>query len=326
MTTPGISAPDGAYVVGSRYGQDVTEESAKALATGGARGAFGGAQNAFRFNIQSPLAEQIAITNSHEVEIGQIKEAVRQMLLQGEALRYSTNQVYYPSEGIVSVDLILIGAGGGGGGGKWDTQIGNRQGGSGGGGGGEITATIPAHFLPASVPITIYAPGVGGGREGAGTGGGNVMFGPYLIATGGQGGLGGNGNDHPRPIGGSGLIAGGYGGIGGFTPDPVGGWSNYPGELRGGGGGGAAGTNFGAVGGTGGASPGGQPGMNGTAPPEFIATGGGGGGGGYGSHLDGGHGASPGGGGGGGAGGGFDQTGNGGNGGVGLLYVIERKA
>ncbi|MEA1798959.1 hypothetical protein U9L42_33485, partial [Rhodococcus qingshengii] len=212
MTTPGISAPDGAYVVGSRYGQDVTEESARALATGGARGAFGGAQNAFRFNIQSPLAEQIAITNSHEVEIGQIKEAVRQMLLQGEALMYSTNQVYYPSEGIVSVDLILIGAGGAGGGGKWDTQIGNRQGGSGGGGGGEITATIPAHFLPASVPITIYAPGVGGGREGAGTGGGNVMFGPYLIATGGQGGLGGNGNDHPRPIGGSGLIAGGYGG------------------------------------------------------------------------------------------------------------------
>lgn len=325
MTTPGISAPDGAYVVGSRYGQDVTAESAKALATGGARGAFGGAQNAFRFNIQSPLAEQIAITNSHEVEITQLKDAYRQMILQGEALVFTTPGVYYPSEGIVSVDLILIGAGGGGGGGKWDLQVGYRQGGSGGGGGGEITASIPANLLPSSVNITIYQPGVGGGREAAGSGGGNVLFGNYLIAGGGQGGLGGNGNNHPTPAGGSGLIGGGFGGVGGFTPNPTGGWSNYPGELRGGGGGGGGGSFTGGTGGTGGASPGGLPSQNGTSPATIIATGGGGGGGGWDGNLTGGHGGNPGGGGGGGMGGGFDQTGNGGNGGMGKLFIIERK-
>lgn len=58
MTTPGISAPDGAYTIGSRYGQDVTEESAKALTTGGARGAFGNAQNEFRTNIKNPIEAQ----------------------------------------------------------------------------------------------------------------------------------------------------------------------------------------------------------------------------------------------------------------------------
>lgn len=73
MTTPGISAPDGAYVVGSRYGQnvpkeglyqagDVTKGSVKALATGGTKGAFGNAQNEFRINIKNPIdAQQVEL-------------------------------------------------------------------------------------------------------------------------------------------------------------------------------------------------------------------------------------------------------------------------
>ncbi|OQM82007.1 hypothetical protein [Rhodococcus sp. 66b] len=326
MTMPSGGNPPGSLAPGGFAAwQAMTEADAKTMMAGGTKGAFGGAQNAFRFSIQSPLAEQIAITNSHEIEITQLKDAYRQMILQGEALVFTTPGVYYPSEGIVSVDLILIGAGGGGGGGKWDTQIGNRQGGSGGGGGGEITATIPANLLPSSVSITIYQAGVGGGREAAGSGGGNVLFGNYLIAGGGQGGLGGNGNDHPTPAGGSGLIGGGLGGVGGFTPNTAGGWSNYPGELRGGGGGGGGASSIGGIGGTGGASPGGLPGLNGTAPAEIIATGGGGGGGGYFGSLNGGNGAHPGGGGGGGMGGGINQTGNGGNGGMGKLFIIERK-
>ncbi|MDG3012135.1 hypothetical protein G4X40_18495 [Rhodococcus sp. D2-41] len=44
MTTPGGSAPDGAWVVGSRYGQDITEASAKAIIRGASLGSWGEAQ------------------------------------------------------------------------------------------------------------------------------------------------------------------------------------------------------------------------------------------------------------------------------------------
>lgn len=60
MTTPGIGAPDGAYVVGSRYGQDVpkTESGVMALVKGQTTGPWQGAQNKFRINIQNPLQQQ----------------------------------------------------------------------------------------------------------------------------------------------------------------------------------------------------------------------------------------------------------------------------
>lgn len=342
MTAPDRPYPSGAY--GNRGTvaglQQVDEAGAKtsmrapidALSGGAHGGLFGGLFNGFGSllaaisgTVNNDYVAELDITRNQQREIKELKDAYRQMILQGEALMFTTPGTYYPSEGIVSIDLILIGGGGGGGGGKWDTQVGNRQGGSGGAGGGEITATIPAHLLPSSVPIIINEQGIGGGRESAGSVGGNVMFGSYLIAGGGQGGLGANGNDHITPAGGSGLIAGGAGGVGGYTPNPPGGWSNYPGELRGGGGGGGGGSFSGGIGGTGGASPGGLPGQNGTSPSEIIATGGGGGGSGWSNNLAGGHGGYPGGGGGGGFGGGFNQTGNGGNGARGKLIILERK-
>lgn len=60
MTTPGIGAPDGAYVVGSRYGQDVprTESGVLALVKGQTTGPWSDAQNKFRTNIQNPLQQQ----------------------------------------------------------------------------------------------------------------------------------------------------------------------------------------------------------------------------------------------------------------------------
>ncbi|MDG3012134.1 hypothetical protein G4X40_18490 [Rhodococcus sp. D2-41] len=48
MTTPGGSAPDGAWVVGSRYGQDITEASAKAAMKTPVLDSWGQAQNNFR--------------------------------------------------------------------------------------------------------------------------------------------------------------------------------------------------------------------------------------------------------------------------------------
>lgn len=290
-------------------------------------GGFGNVLSAITGTVNNSYIRDMPIINDHTTEIKELKDSYRQLILQGEALVFTTPGTYYPSEGIVSIDLILIGAGGGGGAGKWDLIPSRRYGASGGAGGGEVTATIPAHLLPASVPITIYQQGIGGSSsEASGFGGGNVMFGSYLLAGGGQGGRGADGNSHALAVGGSGLIAGGAGGQGGFEPTvPNGGWSNYPGELRGGGGGGG-GAPYG-LGGTGGASPGGPAGQPGTAPADIIATGGGGGGAGIPDGIvTGGAGASPGGGGGGGFGGGSaGSNGNGGNGGFGRLYILERK-
>ncbi|MFE5790589.1 hypothetical protein [Rhodococcus erythropolis] len=62
MTTPGIGAPDGAFVVGSRYGQDVpnTEAGVIALVKGQNTGPWQVAQDKFRTSIQGPMQQQQA--------------------------------------------------------------------------------------------------------------------------------------------------------------------------------------------------------------------------------------------------------------------------
>ncbi|MBM4567801.1 hypothetical protein GS966_28815 [Rhodococcus hoagii] len=56
MTYPVGPAPDGAYVVGSDYGQSYDETNAMALMTGGVRGSFSDAQDRFKAEyISAPL-------------------------------------------------------------------------------------------------------------------------------------------------------------------------------------------------------------------------------------------------------------------------------
>lgn len=57
MTTPGISAPDGSFVLGSEYGQDITEESAKVIMKGGVLDTWSDTQEAqhTQVTIDSPL-------------------------------------------------------------------------------------------------------------------------------------------------------------------------------------------------------------------------------------------------------------------------------
>ncbi|MBM4518334.1 hypothetical protein GS491_22665 [Rhodococcus hoagii] len=57
MTYPVGPAPDGAYVVGSVYGQDITEESAKTLMAGGAKVKWQQAQDDFRGRVD-PIDER----------------------------------------------------------------------------------------------------------------------------------------------------------------------------------------------------------------------------------------------------------------------------
>src|SRR5690606_8895739 len=91
-------------------------------------------------------------------------------------------ETWTPTAGVLSLEVILIGAGAGGAAGRWDLVAENRYAGAGGGGGGEVHTTIPASLLPRDVdgnflPITIGigSGGAGGAADAApGAGGGNT--------------------------------------------------------------------------------------------------------------------------------------------------------
>lgn len=362
MTTPGGSAPDGAYVIGTRFGSDETEAGIRnklktpvggfaqgqnnLWGSGGFLGMIVGAFTGgsfFDLGGASTYADsQQAIINDHTASIEALQAQVEALVLQGLAIKFVGNSTYYPSDGVVSVEVIIIGAGGGGGAGSWNLLAGVRHGGAGGGGGGEIHARIPANLLPSSVTITIGAGGAGGSVSGgAGTGGGNTLFDTYLTAGGGVGGSPGSLTVGVGGSGGAGMITGGQGGSTGQTADSdsgrpavnatVGGTSASSFDLYGGGGGGGAGARsvtaqrFPTPGGGGVASLGGQPGFDAPLPSSILAVGGGGGGGAITDGETGHAGAFPAGGGGGGAGGANSSSfGPGGPGGNGVIYVIER--
>lgn len=333
LTTPNQGSPDGAYVVASGFGQDMTESTARAIMKGGVINSFTGAQDIAHLTYND-------VIDDHSASITALQAAFNQLILQGLAIVFTSNNTYTPSDGIVSIEVIIIGAGAGGAAGRWDLITGNQRVGGGGGGGGEVHTVIPASLLPKTgdhfdpISITIGAGGPGGSSDAAsGNGGGNTLFGSYLTAGGGQGGVS-NGGGTGGGNGGSGMIPGGDGGnAGSVNPDlsvnPTdGGVSTSAYSLNGGGGGGGGGrgvnSTVSAHGGQGGISPGGTPGTDGTAPSSVVATGGGGGGGSASTSGNGGNGAFPAGGGGGGGGGSASPRGNGGNGGNGILFVIER--
>lgn len=56
MTTPGGSAPDGAYVLASAYGADITEASAKAMMKGNVIGSYTNVEDTFTGQIEAPMS------------------------------------------------------------------------------------------------------------------------------------------------------------------------------------------------------------------------------------------------------------------------------
>lgn len=343
MTAPNQPGYTGSITIGGgefNFGRLMTPDIGKALMSGETLGKFEGVELELTDRVLNPI-------NDHSRSITELREVYEQLILQGVAKVFTSNNTYTPTPGIVSIDVIIIGAGGGGSSGSYDALTFGARSGGGGGGGGETHTRISAALLPTNPdgtfkPIQIV---IGAGGAGAlsdaqfGSGGGHTYFGPevgssdepWLMAGGGQGGVWGN--PGTIALGGIGMVPGGNGGRGGFqnqaTIPPTHSTSSY--ELNGGGGGGGAGSTQltpATVGGGGGISPGGNPGNpgeTGKSPSQIVATGGGGGGGGQGGNAAGGHGGYPAGGGGGSACGGLGVGGGrGGNGGAGIVFVIER--
>ncbi|WP_182357789.1 glycine-rich domain-containing protein [Tomitella gaofuii] len=344
MTTPGGQYPEGTHgsdlsglrgLSESKFRGDL---AGQVVGTGGGGVGFNGmfgALGSLIFNtVDNSYIEQLPIIKEQQNYITELQEAVEKQILQGQSVYYDSNNTHHISDGVTSIDFIIIGSGGGGGGAKSAASF---YGGGGGGGGGEVHVSVPRSLLGNRIEIKVGAGGSGGGPGNAGYGGTASKIitedGEELAAGGGIGGVTGNTNGAPRANGGAGMIPGGRGGI---FEDQAGGnsVSNY--DLHGGGGGGGGGaalsqngkSSVGAGGGgTGGIFAGGAQGQNGKTAQGLAPTGGGGGGGG-GTNSNGGSGGFPsGGGGGGGRRGSFLGTdGAGGNGGNGRVYVIERMA
>lgn len=305
-------------------------------------GGFATVLDAISNTVNDDYVAQLPIITDHSQQLADLQDQFNQLILQGNAIVFPDADVYIPTPGILSIDVILIGAGAGGASGRWDILADQRSGGGGGGGGGEVHLNIPANLLPkdgsgnfVGIPIGIGTGGTRGVGSGSpGQGGGNTTFGTgeYLISAG-----GGNGGavlatnaGSPGGAGGVGMVQGGAGGRGaagnGGVSATEGGFSTSSYDLNGGGGGGGGGGTpiwAGMSGGSGGISKGGATNQNGTEPSAIVATGGGGGGGASGDTFTGGYGAYPAGGGGGGYGG-VSTSNSGGNGGHGIAYVIER--
>lgn len=343
MTTPGTPPPkpEGSFSLGSRFGSDITTESAMATMTGQTKAKYTNVQDAIGTQIRSPI-------NDHSQSIVELQQAINQLILQGLAIKFISNNTYYPNPDVVSIDVILIGAGGGGSSGSWDFVSSGTRSGGGGGGGGETHVNVPASLLPTNpdgtykgIQVIVGLGGAGAlSDQGVGTGGGHTRFGPevgsveqsWLLAGGGVGGAWGDSG--PVAPGGVGMIPGGDGdrGLGPAGSGVGAGNSTSAYDLHGGGGGGgrggAQGRGNGTTGGGGGISPGGapaNPGAPGESPSTIVATGGGGGGGGLNGSSGGGNGGFPAGGGGGSACSNAGAT-YGGNGAHGVVYVIERMA
>lgn len=290
MTTPGGSAPDGAYVIGSRFGSDQTEAGIREKLRGNAGiaggGSWGMAQGMFQTVVVGPMLK-------NELDVKDLDKRVTVLEGVGERIIYTVSQTWtnpFPNERV----KVGIGALGGGHGGAQGI---NQSGVKAIGGRGSSWLYVEAYTdeLPASVLISVGSAGGNNGGQG-----GTSSFGSFLVSNWGTGGIltpqgvtattssAGNGGDGPAPVTGAGDPGGSSalaaGGAAGTSSTNGGQGGNAPTDLLapsgGGGGGGGFGSNTAITAGGAGGFPGGGGGAGAVAvifTQTRISNGGGGG-------------------------------------------------
>lgn len=171
MTSPNQPATDGAYVIGSNYGSDITEDSAKALMTGGAKTSFENAEEVHDTEVKAPITSQAGSITNHETRIVQLENG-------GVMTVYSGNDTWNnPGAGKIGVAVINGGNGGqDGAGGYSGLRLGGNH-------GGYQYKEFHCEDLTSTVAIT-----VGSGGSAAEQGGGTSSFGSYLVGVSGVAG------------------------------------------------------------------------------------------------------------------------------------------
>jgi hypothetical protein len=260
---------------------------------------------------------------------------------------FTSNGTWTKPAGVTATSMTRVrvqAAGGGGGSGRRGTA-GNAAGGGGAASGGYSEAWFRTADLPATVAITVGAAGIGGAavttdntNGNDGTSGGDASFGTYLLAIGGEKGIGGNtvSGTQGNATTVNSQFVGSNGGMG-STVNGIDSVDAPYGVPSGGGGGGGIGGTGGSGGRTfgynnnaftNGGTVAGQSGTNGTSFPSYGPGTGGGGGAGSDTPatVNGGDGGNGGNYGAGGAGGGAAEngfnSGKGGNGGGGYVDVV----
>lgn len=206
MTTPGIEAPDGSFVFGGRYGQDITEETAKQITRGGVVDSYTNAQNQHKTNVTLPISTTVRgvtgnITGSTETDdpaqIGPAVSTLNQTVQTGaqppQVTIINSTQPYTQPAGAKSFTFDVFAAGGAGA--RGPSVSGSGYPGGSGGIGGWQEVTIAASSLPPTFMCNVGVGGTPGTADNAaGTAGGDStvtsMDGSviYVQATGGKGG------------------------------------------------------------------------------------------------------------------------------------------
>ncbi len=307
MTTPGGEAPDGAYVIGSGYGRDVTEDSVRSMTRGSILNPWSKAQNSY----------QVSTAGMYR-EVTRLDNRIDEIIFGNELVNlatFSTSGTWTKPPGATRVVINVL-AGSSGGACANNSEGGEPEwwGGLGGYSGGWERATVLASDLPDTVEVIVGAGSDGATSKGAALAAGGSAFGTFVVAGGATGTNYGSGSYSFRVRGGNGGYATGsrftggelreatYGGAGSFHP---GGEAGAPKESgnpgvngysvtevgkigMGSGGGGGAMKNFSGAGGRGGdggwpSGPGGGggayntggpagPGGKGSAGAVFVMT------------------------------------------------------
>lgn len=174
MTTPRGSAPGGAFVLGTKFGQDITDASARQVmkaGTVGTAGSYANVQFAHNSEVRAPMRGQAG-------SIAGLDERVTYLEGGGTLTMYPGNATWTnPNVGSIEV----IGTNGG--------QAG-QDGHSGGtiSIGGDHGGFLSKSFLCSSLPSTVLVTVGAGGATNA-QGGGQSSFGTYVLPSSGQPGL-----------------------------------------------------------------------------------------------------------------------------------------
>lgn len=230
MTTPGNYTPPGsAYVIGGgadNFGQDLTEQTAKAIMKAPIVGAYANAQGGFK--------DSFASTAGLFREVIRLDNRIDRVLIGNQTVllyTYSESDIWVKPHGFVEALVVCQGGSSGGGRSNLNGTGGAYRGGAGGWSGGSYRATILGDSLPATVAVTVGAGSQGATADGTAAGAaGDSSFGEFVIATGALGTNYGSGNQQFRVRGGNGgygttnqTFVGENGGFGSFHPGGEGG-------------------------------------------------------------------------------------------------------
>ncbi|MFE2994287.1 hypothetical protein ACFXG4_05055 [Nocardia sp. NPDC059246] len=114
MTTPGIPAPDGAFVVGGKYGSDLNKETTQQQLAAGTIAAYTRAQNAVGSQVREPIvlakgAADVALTQAQAAANDAANAVEKADIAYALATEWSLEFVAASAEVLLGANELLVG-------------------------------------------------------------------------------------------------------------------------------------------------------------------------------------------------------------------------